>query len=390
MGVIVASGATLGGCAADGQTATTSLVPLVDPDDIPIATIAPTTTQATSSDPNSPLIAAIPELACGYADILPGGEITFVVGDRLFGASLDGSVVRCLTVLQPNQRGPAEWSPRGNRVLLNAATLFDVQGARASGFDELNTRVQWEFPNGDAVFGPTASNRTLVRRESVDPNQRTEVTFLPTTVAAVSYPAGGATIAAGQSADGVAGVFIATTGAAPRPLVTTSDPALTINDVAADAIGDLVYVLSDNGVSFRIHQVQLPSLAVAEVTSEQAPIQQLTTGPTSRAVAWKVGLCNNLTETRVRDDRTATPLTVGQGTPLEGQSLSPVGWLDATRLVVSSRPLGCDGPADVWLWNLLDGSATLLVKNVEFAATRTVNDLAAPLSIDPAVQPPAI
>jgi hypothetical protein len=67
---------------------------------------------------------------------------------------------------------------------------------------------------------------------------------------------------------------------------------------------------------------------------------------------------------------------VGEGTPLDGQSLSPLGWLDAARLVVATRPLGCDGPADVWIWNLLDGSATLLVKNAEFPAVR----VAAPLS----------
>ena len=56
--------------------------------------------------------------------------------------------------------------------------------------------------------------------------------------------------------------------------------------------------------------------------------------------------------------------------------LSPLGWLDAARVVIAARPLGCDGPADVWIWNLLDGSATLLVKNAEFPAVR----VAAPVS----------
>ena len=49
---------------------------------------------------------------------------------------------------------------------------------------------------------------------------------------------------------------------------------------------------------------------------------------------------------------------------------SDLGWIDAARLVVAVRPFGCDGPGDVWIWNLLDGSALLLVKNVEFAAVR--------------------
>lgn len=377
-------------CAAQEQTAETSLVPLVAPDQLPVTTIAPTTTAAPSSDPNSPLVAALPETECGFADTLPGGEITFLVGDRMFGVAVDGTVIRCLATADAAKRGPVKWSPLGNRALLNSATLFDVEGMRASGFEAVNTRVQWEYPAGDAVFAPTSSNKSLVRRGARDPTQRTEITFLPRTFAAVSHPAGGATIAAGLAADGIIGVFSAKSGSTPRTLLTTANPDLVVAEVAIDAVGDMIYVLTDDGVSFKIHQLQLPTLTVSELTSEQAPVLQLTTGPTSRSVAWKVGLCNSLTETRVRDDRTASPLTVGLGTPLEGQSLAPVGWIDATRLVVASRPLGCDGPADVWIWNLLDGSATLVVKTVEFAATRTVSDLGAPLAIDSAAQPPLI
>ncbi|MCU1358855.1 MAG: hypothetical protein JWN99_144, partial [Ilumatobacteraceae bacterium] len=98
-------------------------------------------------------------------------------------------------------------------------------------------------------------------------------------------------------------------------------------------------------------------------------------------VAWTVGLCNSVTHTRVRDDRTGAAVEVGLGTPIETLSLSPVGWLDGARLVVAARPLGCDGPADVWIWNLLDGSATLLAKTVEFAAVRSTPEAAAPLAI---------
>jgi hypothetical protein len=377
-------------CATQQQTAETSLVPLVDPGELPVTTIAPTTTVAPSSDPNSPIITTLPETECAFADILPAGEITFMVGDRLYGASLDGSVIRCLATLQTSQRGPVKWSPLGNRALLNTSTMFDAKGQRMSGFDVSNTRVQWERPAGDAAMAPSSSNKSLVHREADDTNKRTEITFLSRTLVAVSHPVGGSIIAAGTSAEGVVGVFAAANGAAPHALLTTVNPDLRFSELALDAVGDIIYVLSDDGVSFRIHQLQMPTLAVVELTSEQAPILQLTTGPTGNAVAWKVGLCNSITETRVRDDRTAGVVTVGDGTPLEGLSLAPVGWLDATRLVVASRPLGCDGPADVWIWNLLDGSATLIVKTVEFPATRTTSDLGAPIAIDPSAQPPAI
>jgi hypothetical protein len=175
-------------------------------------------------------------------------------------------------------------------------------------------------------------------------------------------------------------------------LVSTTDSKsatpITISELGADAAGDVLYFIVDNGTSFRIDQLTFGDLSVGELSNEQAPIVQLTVGATRRTVAWKVGLCNSITRTRVRDDRTGSPVDVGVGTPIEPLSLSPVGWLDGARLVVAARPLGCDGPADVWIWNLLDGSATLLAKTVEFAAVRVPAEVAAPLAIA-ADAPPA-
>src|SRR5829696_3364242 len=83
-------------CAPPRAATTTSLVPLVAPEALPVSTVAPSTTAAPSSDPNSPLVAAVPEMECAFADRLTTGEISFVVGDRLYGAAPDGTVLRCL------------------------------------------------------------------------------------------------------------------------------------------------------------------------------------------------------------------------------------------------------------------------------------------------------
>jgi hypothetical protein len=98
-------------------------------------------------------------------------------------------------------------------------------------------------------------------------------------------------------------------------------------------------------------------------------------------------LCNSVTELRVRDDRSSETRAVGEATPLEGLSLGPVGWLDPARLVLTARPIGCDGPADVWIWNLLDSSATLITKNVEFVAVRIPFAGGAGLVLNPGAQP---
>lgn len=368
---------TLVACTTESAPPTPSLVPLVPPEILPVSTPAPSTTVASSSDPNSPLLGALPDTECGYADPVPDGELTFVVADRLYGASFDAAIVRCLAVLEPQQRGTVSWAPNAARALLAFGTIFDVQGVRNSGFDAANTEVAWEYPDGAGVFAPTSSDRTLVRRDAVDPNQRADVTFLGRTTAAIAHPGGGVRLAAGQAEDGTRGVFAATdAGEGVRALATIADPALDVLELAADPAGDAVWVISDNGAQFRIHQIVLGDLSLVELTAEQAPVSELTPGPATRSLAWKVGLCNSVTAAKVLDERTGGARTVGEGTPLAGQSLSPLGWLDAARVVVAARPLGCDGPADLWVWNLLDGSATLVVKNAEFPAVR----LAAPVS----------
>ncbi len=376
------------GCTTTSSPPTASLVPLVPPEILPVSTPAPTTTVASSSDPNDPLLVTLPETECGYADPIPGGEVTFAVGDRLYGTSLDASIVRCLATLRPDQRGAVEWSPDSTRALIASSTIFDVQGMRNSGFDPTNTRVSWEFPSGAGIFGPTSSDRTLVRRDAADPNQRADVTFLGRTTAAIAHPGGGVRIAAGDANDGTRGVYAATdAGDGVRALALIADPAVDVLELAADPAGDAVWVLTDNGAQFRIQQILLGDLSLLELTSEQAPISQLTPGAATRSLSWKVGLCNSVTSAKVLDERTGGARTVGDGTPLAGQSLSPLGWLDAARLVVAARPLGCDGPADVWIWNLLDGSATLLAKNAERPAVRFAAPVSNSFGVAAAAQP---
>jgi hypothetical protein len=55
--------------------------------------------------------------------------------------------------------------------------------------------------------------------------------------------------------------------------------------------------------------------------------------------------------------------------------------------VLTARPIGCDGPADVWIWNLLDGGAALITKNVQYAAVRIPFTGGARLELNPAAQP---
>lgn len=388
---VVALAALAGACTTERSEAPPSLVPLVPPDALPVSTLATSTTVASSSDPNAPLLVAPPDTECGYADPVPAGEITFVVGDRLYGMSVDGTIARCLLQLQPAERGPVSWAPSAARALLNVATVYDVLGVRSSGFEAGNTGVRWEYPDGAGLFAPVSSGRSLARRDAADPTQRTDVSFLGRTSAAIAHPGGGVRIAAGQAADGTRGIYAATdAGDGARLLAAMIDPALDVIELATDPAGGTVWVLSDNGAQFRIHRLLLADLSLLEMTREQAPISQLVPGTATGSLAWKVGLCNSATTTRVLDERSGVPRTVGEATPIAGQSVSPLGWLDAARLVVAVRPFGCDGPADVWVWNLLDGSALLLVKNVEFPTVRVHSPPSQQFGVSEAAVPGAL
>jgi len=383
----VAASVALAACAPEPERAEPTLAPLVDPVTAPVETAATTTTIAPSSDPTRPLVAALPEGECALGSPVPGGEITFAVGERLYGVAPDGSGARCLLTLREDQRGRVQWSPRGDRVLLRSATVVDAAGVRGSGYLEDNERVRWQPPGGDLLIAPTASSRTLVRRSSSSADTRTEVTFLAVTDLAVYHPSGAAMIGAGTFLDGGRGIALADgDGAAPRPVVLAPERTV-VPELAPDAGGAALWFVADTGTSFRVHQLRFEDLAVSEVSSEQAPISALTAGPVAGTVAWAVGLCNSTTTARVRDERSGTVVDVGPGTPLEGRSVAPLGWLDGARVVVTARPLGCEGPADVWIWNLLDGAATLVASNVEVPQLRTVAEPVAPLAVAPELPP---
>lgn len=363
------------------------MVPLIDPDDLPITTLAPTTTTAPITGPVEPLLTELPAGDCAYADAPVGGEITFVVGDRLYGASPDGASARCLLQVDNTQRARIRWSPVANRALLGPATVFDVNGVRPSGFEVMNERVQWEFPVGDSLIAPTSSSYTLVRRSATEAGGRSDATFLGITVAAVSHPSGQALIGAGLTRDRDEGVFAADPdGKNLRPLALAGGD-LTFLELAVDPTGQSVLVLSTRGDSVRIHRVGIGDLLVTELVSQPTPMQLMTPGPSGGTVAWRSGLCNSTTATWLIGGRDASPVLVGEGTPLQTRSAAPVGWLDASRLVVAGRTFGCDGTAEIWVWNLAESSATLLVAGADSPAVRVVQPRAELPATDAVAQP---
>lgn len=377
------------GCGPRTTSPPTTMVPLIALDQLPTTTAAPTTTIA-GTEPAAALLDVVPDLECAYAPVIAGGEVTFVIGDRLYGVAPDGSGIHCFTQLVDTARGIVKWSPTGERALLGFATVFDGDGARQSGYKSDSTRVRWLAPTGAALIAPTTTNNTLVKRDAVT-GERTEVTFLWQTELAISHPSGGKLIASGLSPDADRGIFVAgADGSDWEPAAFLADDDTTIVDLATDAGGTDLFVATSNPTRFEIRRLTFPGLTLSDVDAEQEPIGDLTTGPVTKSLAWKVGLCNSITHTRVLDERSGRPVTVGEGSPIDSLSVGPVGWLDASRLVVVARPLGCTGPGDLWIWNALDGTVTLLTRAVELPAVRVAAQRSAALTISPDVAIPEL
>lgn len=254
-------------------------------------------------------------------------------------------------------------------MLLGSNLVLDGQGRRDTGFLATNSELRWSYPTGKALIAPAVKDGALLWRSAADAGSRLDISFLADTKVAEYHPAGKNIFAAGVDANGMAGLFVASNrGENVRPVALVEDQATSITEIAADASGSLLYFVHNHGSFAHVHQVQLPDLALTDLAQVDGSVDHLTVSTKAQSgVAFRVGDC--AATTRTVASRFGETFEVGVGTPLAGLSTTPVGWIEADRLVVAARTAGCDGPADLWIVSL-DGDATLIVSGVENAAVR--------------------
>jgi hypothetical protein len=369
----VAVGITLlaAGCNVDeGSTTPQTLPPLGTPSNTVPPTQAATTTVVTSIEQVATSTIALPAGACVFSPANPVSEVTFEVGTRLYSV-VPGGAASCLTEVTLDNVGPFQWSPAGDRVLLNSVTVFDGTQALSSGYLSSNVRVRWSYPTGKALIAPAVADNHLLWRSAGEPETRTDISFLERTDLAVYHPAGRNIFAAGQAADGRAGLYIASNrGENPQLIAQLEEPTTAITEIAPDPSGARVYFLHDhrNGV-FHVHALDLPALTLSAVTQVTEPAAKLTVGTTPNApIAWRLGDCAGLTRTQVSNGGVVSD----QPAAFAALSTEPLGWLDPQQLVLSVRPTGCAGPSDLWIWNVVSLAASPLVSGVDNAAIRSV------------------
>jgi len=370
--VIVAIAAVSAGCSVN-ETANRgdTLPPIGTPSNtVPPSTVT-TIVAATQPAIAATSTVALPAGACVFSPPGATADVTFEIATRLYSVNPASGASSCLSELTLDNVGPFQWSPTGDRVLLNSVTVFDGTQALPSGYFATNTGVSWSYPTGKALIAPAVADNHLLWRTAGHPETRTDISFLQRTDVARYHPAGKNIFAAGQAADGSAGLFIAgNRGENPRLIAQLDQPSTTITEIGPDTSGTRVFFIHDhhNG-TFHVHALDLPALALTDVTQATEPIAELTVGTTpSGPIAWRIGDCSGLTRTQVAGGSGV----VDQPAAFIALSTEPVGWLDTQQLVVSTRPGGCAGPSDLWIWNAATGAASPLVTGVDHAAVRSV------------------
>ena len=371
--VVVGLAMLVASCSADeGVTSTETLPPLGTPSN----TVPPTTSTIVATTTASPVAIAtstipLPAGACVFSPPAATAEVTFEIGTRLYSINPGSGTSGCLSELTLDNVGPLQWSPAGDRVLLNSVTVFDGTQALPSGYFATNTKVSWSFPTGKALIAPAVADNHLLWRTAGQPETRTDISFLERTDVARYHPAGRNIFAAGQAADGTAGLFLAgNRGENPRLIAQLDQPTTVITEIAADPSGSRVYFLHDHGNgTFHVHSLDLPALTLTDVTQVTEPVAELTVGATAAApIGWRLGACNGLTRTQI----SGAAGVVDQPAAFAALSTEPAGWLDGQQLVLSVRATGCTGPSDLWIWNIATSAATPLITGVDNAAVRSV------------------
>lgn len=381
--VAAVAGVVLGGCASGAVVAPAPTTPApttpapTSSAIVASSTATPTTTSgeagpgttdaAITEVPDTGLASVPVDATCTFTAAQAGsGSITFAKAGKLFELVPGAPAAACVAPLGDQRAAAVTWSPDGTRALVGGVKVVASNAVRPSGFDPGDGSVSWSYPTGKALIAPSTATGSLTWRNSADPTQTRDVSFLAHTDVAVYHLAGKDIIAAGTANDGVRGLFIASNrGENVRTLATLNEPTTKITAIAVSP-DNFVYFVHDHGTYQELHSLQLPGLMLTNLArGEQGEtLSQLTVGAAGVAVA--VGDCS--ATMRVWSNTLAEGRQV-----LPGRSVMPVGWL-GTNLVVVARTQGCSGPADVWLVDTLDAgtSATRLLQAVDEVSVRTV------------------
>ena len=336
-----------------------------------LASSTTTTSVATTSttEASHPLVDEFPAAApCDLGATPVDGEITVVVGGRLYGVSPDDGDVRCL--IDNVETTDFSWGPQGDRLRIgtNALTPDGDVALPTSG------SYEWTAPTGKSVMLVEADSLSKV---AVDGSGTDDITFLATTDAAVYHPSGTRVLAIGTDFNGQYGLFMAS-NTGTDPTLLAFDEGAVMTEPGWTGAGEPIFVAAHADGPWHVHKVVVTADGALEgpILEEGGFALDLLMASAHDPLLVAFRRAAVSTPGCIADGR-ATVIGVDLPEPLASMTSVPSGWLPGERLLVLSYPGGCDSAADLWLFSagFCPGSvygASLVATSIDGAAARTI------------------
>ncbi|HQV57774.1 MAG TPA: hypothetical protein PKV27_07160 [Ilumatobacteraceae bacterium] len=377
----------LAGC-AERDEFTDSTLPPITSDQIAAATTTSTIDLAPADQgPRTPTITGD---GCELTPVPATGSatLTYSIGGSILELSADATEASCVIENVVPPPGEVIWAPGGNSLLIGPATLRNVFGAFPTGLVDTDTTVRWSYPDGAYLLSVNDRGR-LDRRTAGNARARQSLYAMDRTTTVTAHPAGEHLLIGGTARDRTVGIWIANLeGRSARPIVTVPTDGAAITEISSSSSGDQIGFVATVGERFELFIGRLPELTLARVLDVQTPLAALTQSA-SGALAVRVGACAGRTTTQMYAG--GTMVDVSASGALANRSTSPVGWLDANRLIVIARDTGCEGSGDLWAVNVANPNLPqLLVSAVDRVAIRPGPVRATPIGGNLAPNPASV
>jgi len=311
---------------------------------------------------------ALPAGCDGTPVAADAAPLAFVTRGRVFAVDPAAARPAAHCLFETADAGLFSWGPRGDRVVLRGMQVQAIGSApsRPPGRVQVSY-FSWSRPTGTTVVFIDPPQTRLERADMGTAATR-DITPIPgLKYGDLAYHPSGVSIGfvVQGPANARTGIWMAT-NQGQNPVQLVSVPATTaIRHIvfAHDGTGLLYSV--DRGAEHMLARYDLASgQAATDLWTGDAPIADIIETAGQPGVALTVGAtCTEHRAIYAPLDATGQPLTV----PVSGPT-SVIGRVDADRFVVGVG--GCDGPMDLYLVNRSDGPATLLVNDVDAAASR--------------------
>lgn len=365
----------LGACAEKDEFSDSTLPP-ISSDQIAAATTTTTVplVPATLGPKTPAIVGDVCELSVAPN---PGSSIvTYMLGGSLMALTPDGTQAACIMDNMVAPPGPVIWGPDGNSVLMGPGTMRNVFGAFPTGIADNDPTVRWTYPAGEFLL--SLHDGRLDRRKAGEARSRRSLGVMSKTTAVASHPAGEHLLIGGVGRDRVTGIYIANIdGRNARPIVTVPTPDAVVTAISVAPSGDQFGFVAAVGERSEVFIGRFPDLTLTRILDVNVPLDTLVQS-SSGALAVRAGNCDGRVTTYVYPGDQA--VDIGTTGPLAELSASPIGWTDATHLVVMARANGCAGPGDLWVVDPADPyRAELLVSAVDSAALRSGAPQALPI-----------